>query len=329
MPLNTFSQFVAQESLSEAKGIGQFTVKKTGSYTERGGPEDDAPDAVKYTEYDIVHNGKVVGDLSHDDYFGYIRGKLYGKDLPELSGYGQNKKSGPLSSLHAFLKSKTGKKWAITGKLRGKDIIESLDSLYLSEAKVGIYRKSRSPAYDGDDAHNSAAHTLVKRGGKHLTFKNDRAAQKWIKQNSTADVEYMARKISKPVKEEIEDLDLLDEEDLDEAPGNNARTLSISQRRMAGRRLKRMKTRIKVARKRALKRAANPATLKKRAKRSVRTTLFTKFSRGKAKKDVGLARRAGIERRVNRISKSRVAAMTKRQVRGTRQIDRARRMHKK
>ena len=142
----------------------------------------------------------------------------------------------------------------------------------------------------------------------------------------------MARKISKPVKEELddeEDLDLLDEEELDEAPGNNAQTLSISQRRMAGRRLKRMKTRIKVARKRALKRAANPETLKKRAKRSVRTTLFTKFSRGKAKKDVGLARRAGIERRVNRISKSRVAAMTKRQVRGTRQIDRARRMHKK
>lgn len=116
------------------------------------------------------------------------------------------------------------------------------------------------------------------------------------------------------------------DESLDEG---NAKTLSISQRRKAGRRLKRLKTRIKVARKRALKRAARLPQLKKRAQRQVRSKLFKKFSRGVAKKDVGLARRGAIERRINRLSKQRVKVMTTKQTRTARKIDRARRTNRK
>jgi len=127
------------------------------------------------------------------------------------------------------------------------------------------------------------------------------------------------------VKESVEDLDLLDEEDLDE----NSKTLSITQRRKAGRRFKRLRTRMKVAKKRALNKTANPTVLKKRAKRSVRATLFKKFAKGKGKADTGMARRAGIERRINRLSPQRIKALTTRQIRTTRKTDRARRGAKK
>lgn len=111
-------------------------------------------------------------------------------------------------------------------------------------------------------------------------------------------------------------------EEIDEA---NARTLSIQQRRKAARILRRRKGRIKIARKRALRRTANTKTLDKRSKRSVRQSLFKKFSRGKGKQDVSMSRRSGIEKRINRLSPQRIKALALRQRRKTRSLDRARR----
>ena len=116
--------------------------------------------------------------------------------------------------------------------------------------------------------------------------------------------------------------------DKDLAEGN-ARTLSIAQRRQAARRLKRIKTRVKLGRKRALRRTPKLATLKKRAQRQTRSALFKKFSRGQAKKDVSMSRRASIERRINRLSKQRIKTMNVRQVRTARKIDRQRRTSRK
>lgn len=116
--------------------------------------------------------------------------------------------------------------------------------------------------------------------------------------------------------------------DKDLAEGN-ARTLSIAQRRQAARRLKRIKTRVKLGRKRALRRTPKLATLKKRAQRQTRSALFKRFSRGQAKKDVSMSRRASIERRINRLSKQRIKTMNVRQVRTARKIDRERRTSRK
>jgi hypothetical protein len=110
------------------EGVGQFSVKKRKSTVLPGSDKDFIPD-VEEIEYDIVHNGKVVGNLKTDDYLGYIHGSLYGKDLPELSNYGTHTGSGILSTLHTFLKSKTGQRWATTGKLRGKDILDPVEKI--------------------------------------------------------------------------------------------------------------------------------------------------------------------------------------------------------
>lgn len=113
--------------------------------------------------------------------------------------------------------------------------------------------------------------------------------------------------------------------DVEEA---NAKSLSISQRRKAGRRLKRLRTRIKVARKRALKRTPNIKRLKSRAGRAVRNQLFKKFSKGKSRKDVSMSRRGAIERRIDRLSKQRIRTMKVKQVRKSRKLDRDRRSGK-
>lgn len=95
------------------EGVGDYTIVKTGSHTEEFDEDEDAFESeVTYTTYDILKSGKKVGYLETESYFGYINGELFGKPLPELSNYGHGSMSGPLSHLHAFIKSKTGAKWA-------------------------------------------------------------------------------------------------------------------------------------------------------------------------------------------------------------------------
>jgi hypothetical protein len=107
-------EIIREEIQQLSDGVGVYTIKKTKVSDDTD--IDDIPDEWSgddniRTEYDILLGGKRVGELVHGSYFGYITGTLHGKQLPELSGYGQNKKSGPLSSLHSFLKSNTGKRW--------------------------------------------------------------------------------------------------------------------------------------------------------------------------------------------------------------------------
>ena len=69
----------------------------------------------------------------------------------------------------------------------------------LSEGgKFGIYRKSQKQQ-DGNDGHTSALSAMVKKSGKHVTFKNKAQADSWIKANSKGE-SLFARKISKAVK---------------------------------------------------------------------------------------------------------------------------------
>ena len=94
-----------QEELDETYNpIGQFKVKKTKQKTIDV-PDDDT---LEEFEYDIIRSGKKVGEMERLG-VGTIYGKLYGKNLPELSSY---KGKNPEQKLQSFLKSKTGARWA-------------------------------------------------------------------------------------------------------------------------------------------------------------------------------------------------------------------------
>lgn len=91
------------------EGVGDYSVRKTGSSVSKG--EEDYEQDVTTTTYDILKGGKIIGNLSTNDFMGGVYGKMYGKDLPDLEGYGSYTTSGVLGNLHKFLKSNTGMKW--------------------------------------------------------------------------------------------------------------------------------------------------------------------------------------------------------------------------
>ena len=93
------------EELNE--GVGEYILKKISKEKYQSDDSDDEMDGTDITNYHIIYNGKVVGELHYETFFGHIEGELHNKDLPELSGYGSN----PKVALNKFLKSNTGKKW--------------------------------------------------------------------------------------------------------------------------------------------------------------------------------------------------------------------------
>lgn len=94
------------------EGVGEWTIEKLPP-----SPEDTDIDADPWEEhaeivrYEIIKNGKKVGELSRNPLMGTVWGSLFGKDLPRIDGYKSANQSGPLGNLHGFLKSETGRKW--------------------------------------------------------------------------------------------------------------------------------------------------------------------------------------------------------------------------
>jgi|MDSZ01.2.fsa_nt_gb hypothetical protein len=89
--------------------------------------------------------------------------------------------------------------------------------------------------------------------------------------------------------------------------------LSISARRKLARTAKRRKAQLKLARKRARKRMAKTDVLKKRARRSARDVAATKLAKGKKKKDLSVAMKKSLERRLALPAvQRRIAMMTRR-----------------
>lgn len=99
--------------------------------------------------------------------------------------------------------------------------------------------------------------------------------------------------------------------------------LSASDRRKKGRTMKRMKSKLKIARKKSARRTADMDTLKKRAKRGARSDMAKKFSGGKSKADMSLSQRKNVERRLDRI-KNRIGNVARRKVKDVRKLDRSR-----
>lgn len=89
----------------------RYEVRHTGTETTEGNPEEYEQD-VNVFEYEILLDGEVVGEMTTDDGFGYMSGKLHDKDLPELSRYAGYDYTKPTEALRKFLSTKTGAKWA-------------------------------------------------------------------------------------------------------------------------------------------------------------------------------------------------------------------------
>jgi len=87
--------------------------------------------------------------------------------------------------------------------------------------------------------------------------------------------------------------------------------LSFSQRQARGRMMKKIKSKLKIGRAKAAKRAATPEVLTGRAQKAVRNVFFKKFSKGKGRTELPPARRAEIEKRISKIPKQRVQNMVK------------------
>ena len=104
--------------------------------------------------------------------------------------------------------------------------------------------------------------------------------------------------------------------DVDEA-------LSHAQRIKAGLRMKKMSKRIKIARDRAMKRTPTMDVFKKRAMKQARRGMFSKLTRGQSKGDVSFAKRADIEKRLDRM-KPRLQRMAQKLIPIVRKQDRDR-----
>ena len=99
---------------------------------------------------------------------------------------------------------------------------------------------------------------------------------------------------------------LMKEESVDEAtwpdemPNDVDEALSLQQRMKRSRLMKRLKTRIKIGRQRAMRKMANKKTLEKRSNRQARAQIAKKLTRGIPKGELTFARKKEIEKRLEK-----------------------------
>jgi hypothetical protein len=90
--------------------------------------------------------------------------------------------------------------------------------------------------------------------------------------------------------------------------------LSITQRLKRSRQMKKYKSRLKIGREKAKRRTAGKEVLRKRAKKDVRNKLFLKFSKGVKKGDMAPQRRGEIEKRIDKLPKSRIDMLVRKAI---------------
>lgn len=101
------------------------------------------------------------------------------------------------------------------------------------------------------------------------------------------------------------DLEIDDSSD-EEIDGDVAEALTIAQRRARGRVMKRMKSRLKVARRIASRRRANPEKLKARALKQARLTIKKRLSAQRNYNDLSPSEKVAVDKRMERVSKTAV-----------------------
>ena len=109
-----------------------------------------------------------------------------------------------------------------------------------------------------------------------------------------------------------------EESDLEE------KELTFQQRRARARVMKRIAPKLRIGREKAKRRTAGTDKLAKRSQKQVRMDLFRKFSKGKSRGEVPMARRKEIEKRINKLPPSRIAALVKKKLPSVRKQERER-----
>jgi hypothetical protein len=103
-----------EESMHE--GVGGLTVVFDHKEKTENLDDTDADEGIDITHYKVMLNGKQVGEIQRNEYFGNVTGEMFNKSLPDLKSYvgkdGASAQSGPQGLLHRFLKTATGQKWA-------------------------------------------------------------------------------------------------------------------------------------------------------------------------------------------------------------------------
>jgi hypothetical protein len=105
----------------------------------------------------------------------------------------------------------------------------------------------------------------------------------------------LIKKKAKKRKQDVGEAFAGEEETLDEV-------LNLAQRRAVGRRMRINAPKIRLGRKRAMMRQADPARLKRRAEKAARTLIFKKLSKGKSKADVSPQQKMEIEKRMAKMA---------------------------
>lgn len=103
--------------------------------------------------------------------------------------------------------------------------------------------------------------------------------------------------------------------------------LTFSQRRARGRAMKKNKAKIAMGRRRAAKKPADNARLQKRAQKQARMQMFKKLTKGAGKEDVPAARRASIEKRLDKM-KPKIAKIARKIMPVVRKTEKERRVAK-
>ena len=112
-------------------------------------------------------------------------------------------------------------------------------------------------------------------------------------------LKYRAMKRRKHMYEET----AVEEESTDEA-------LSMKSRMKRSRDMKRNKNKLSMARKRMMKRVANPARIKKRARKQARDMIYKKLTKGIPRSDLTPAKKRELEKRIDKM-KPRVNRLTR------------------
>ena len=153
-------------------------------------------------------------------------------------------------------------------------------------AKADMDMKARKESVD-EAVKNLSAADQVKAALKIIRDKR-------FNMKSQIDKKTAIQKISKDLLKDPKvkkEMDKIYEENIDEA-------LNLQQRMKRSRLMKRMKSRIKIGRQRAMRKMANKKTIEKRAMRQARNQLAKKLTRGIPKKELTFARKQEIEKRL-------------------------------
>jgi len=92
--------------------------------------------------------------------------------------------------------------------------------------------------------------------------------------------------------------------------GSTNEALSMTQRRARGRQMKKFQARLRIGRKKASMKVANPKVLARRARKAARNAITKKLTKGIAKTDLTPARKQEIEKRLDKMG-PRVARLAK------------------